>query len=254
MTTEVKRWQVVCLAENKLVEVFSPDVPTLCPNDHPDRSIDTSRVVLLETIKSNRVEVVDGVPGQFQHTSLRMSLPEGDPDSKSVFNFTWPMNIQIWRTEFMPGPEHKGDTINVCIDPDRTIGVLTQNGNIGDTELYLSPSAFGYPGLIRGIEVNLTDGVNTQHVGRLIAFDSTIFKMTVEKPLEYNFSAMSTYFQVCLHIVKDAYISQPLLSYGIGQKGLAAKSLPANIVMRVIWTNGSGAAKDVTFILEYNYL
>lgn len=254
MATEVKRWQVVCLAENKLVEVFSPDVPTLCPNDHPDRSIDTSRVVLLETIKSQRVEVVDGVPGQFQHTSLRMNVEAGDPGSKSVFEFSWPMNIQIWRTEFIPGPEHKGDTINVYIDPDRTIGVLTQNANIGDTELYISSSAFGYPGLIRGIEVKLTDGTQVQDVGRLIGYDSATFKMIIEKPLEYNFAALGTYFQVCLHIVKDAYISQALVPYSIGQKGISAKSLPADIILRIIWTNGSGAAKDVALIIEYNYL
>lgn len=251
-SNSVKRWQVICLAENRLVEVYSPDTPSLCPNDHPDRSIDKTRIVLLETISNDRVEIIDSREGQFQHTTLNMAIPSGAPGSISNHDFTWPIDIKVWKTDFVPGSEHVGDQVDVIVDPDRDIGMLQQSASIGDTELIVSAGVFDYPGLMRGVEVLLDDTVNTENVGRLVGLDRNTFKIVIETPLTQNFAVGTI---VCLNncMVKQTYINHALVPYTIGQKGFSGLRIPANIVMRIVWKNNDGQAKNVHFVMEYNY-
>jgi hypothetical protein len=248
----VKHWQVICLAENKLVNVYSPDTPSMCPNDHPDRSIDKTRVVLLETISNDRVEVVDSTEGQFQHTTLNMAVPSNVPGSVSNHDFSWPIAIKVWKTNFVPSSEHIGDEVDVIVDPNRDIGTLQQNANIGDTELYLNAEVFDYPGLMHGVEILLDNTVSTENVGRLIGYDRNTFKIVIENPLTQNF-AIGTKFCLNSCMVKQAYIDHALIPYTIGQKGFSGLRIPANTVMRIVWKNNNGQSKNVHFTMEYNY-
>lgn len=248
----VKRWQVLCLAENKLVEVYSPDTPTMCPNDHEDRSIDTTRVYLLETISNDRVEVIDSTYGQSQHTTLNMNISSGDPNSVTVHDFSWPIDIKVWKVYFVPGPEHVGDTVEVIIDPDRVIGTLQEEAEMGDTELYVNAEAFDDSNLMRGVEVVLDDTIDQENVGRLIGYDRDTMKMVVENPLTYDF-AVGTKFAINSCMVKDAYIDRSLIPYPICEKGLWGLRIPANTLMRIIWKNSDGQTKDIHLAMEYNY-
>lgn len=103
-SNQIKRWQILCISENRLVEVYSPTMPTLCPNDHPDRSLDKTRVVLLENIKNNNTELVDSVPGQFQHTTLHIHIPTVDTDNVSVHDFFGPLIYRSGRLLSRLGP------------------------------------------------------------------------------------------------------------------------------------------------------
>ncbi len=60
----------------------------------------------------------------------------------------------------------KNDIVNVVADPEVTIGTLTANANIGETVLNVSSTVTD--NAIKGMDVQLTDGVNTEELGRII--------------------------------------------------------------------------------------
>jgi hypothetical protein len=249
---EVKRYRVLCIAENKMVTAYGIKPPTLCPNDHADRSIDHSRTVLAATFKRDQVEIFDPTTGNFQYTTLKFSVPSGSAGDVSDHDFSWPMTLDIWKTEFMAGTEHVGDSMNVMIDPDRVIGILTADANIGDTELSVSSAGFAHPALSPGLEIKLDDTSNSEDLGRITGVDSVNFKLHVENGLTQNFLAgTQVIINVC--IVKDAMVSQTKKAYIMGSKGIKSKELPSDIVMRFRYKNNDGVAKDVHIEMEYNY-
>jgi hypothetical protein len=248
----VKRYRVMCIAENKMVTVYSTEAPTLCPNDHPNREIDHARTMETETLKKNQVEIFDPTAGNFQYTDLPINVPSGAPGNITTHDFSWPMWLNIWKTEFVPGSEHDGDEIDVIFDPDRIVGVLTADAQIGSTELTVSSTLFDYPNLTCGLDVTITDGTNTEDVGRITGIDRVNFKLIVENGLSQTFLT-GTVIQFNLHMVKNAIISRINVPYTLGLKGIQNKGLPPGIVMRYIYKNKNGQAKNCYVGMEYNY-
>jgi hypothetical protein len=250
----VHRYRVLCIAENKMVTAYGEEPPLLCPNDHVDRSLDHSRTIMADTFKKNQVEIFDPTDGNFQYRCIHFSVPSGSPPGEvTPHDFSWPMDLKIWKVEFIPGSEHVGDMVDVIIDPDREIATLTADASINDTELVVASTAFDYPYLTRGIEVKLDDTVNTENVGMITAIDRVNFKLHVETPLTQNFS-IGTKICVNVKMVKDAMINQASRPYVVGQKGFKSKELDANTTMRFNYKNNDGQPKDVYVEMEYNYV
>lgn len=143
----------------------------------------------------------------------------------------------------------------MIINPDKEIGILQYDANIGATEIYANADTFNYSGLSRGIEIRLDDGTNAENIGRIIGYDIDTRKIVFEKPLTQNFTLGA---KICLNncIVKDAFIDNALIPYNIniGGKGSLSNYLTANTVFRVVWKNNGGQSKDICFSMEYNYL
>jgi hypothetical protein len=250
--TVVKHYRVLCIEENKMVTVYGLEPPTLCPNDHADRTIDHSRTIKSGQYSHKTVELQSGTPGNFQYTTIHFTIPAGTPGDVTDHDFSWPMDLMIWRTEFVPGTEHVGDMSSTIISPDQIIGILSADANIGDTELTINSEAFGFPNLTKGIEVMLDDTSNAENLGRIVGIDKVYFKIHVETPLTQNFAAGTN---LCLNIciVKDIAISQSNRSIMIGAKGFSSINVPANTVIRFKYKNNDGLEKDVHIEMEYNY-
>lgn len=251
--TVINQWSALCIEENIMVDIWSPDLPTICPNAiaHTSRALDPTRIIFVKEIRNNQVEVMDGTPGNYQNTTRTLSIPAGDPGSVSTHDISWKSNIKIWTTEFFPQAAHMGDVIGVVIDPDRLVGILVSDHSIGDTILSVSQTVFTYPYLTCGLEVSLNDGVHTQNLGQIISIDYTNYRITVENALTYAFGT-NTGVLINLVSFKNKKISRSNYPYTFGSKGFATKSIPANIVMRFVYTNSSGLAKDVDIDFEYN--
>ena len=249
---EVKRYRVYCIEENLMVTTYGTEVPTLCPNDHPDRTIDHLRTVQVDFFKKNQVEIFDPTEGVYQYTEVHLSIPAGSPGDVTTVDFSWPMNLKIWNTEFVPGAEHTGDTINVFIDPDRVVGGLTAAANIGDTEFTVTSTVFTYPYLVRGIEVKLVNGMIVENLGRITGIDMINFKFTTEFAATQSFPPGSLIL-LNLHIIKNITFSRVGVAYLAGRKGFQNKDIPPNIILRFLYTNSNGAAKDVRIVIDYNY-
>lgn len=251
-TSTLKRWRVLCIAENIMVDVFSIEAPTICPNDHLDRSIDTSRTILAEVISKNTTIIEDNTPGNFQRQMLSISIPAGSPGDITNHDFVWPYNLLIWKTELTPTSSNVGDMLDVSVAPNTIVGALTALANIGDTVLNITSATFGLPNLTRGLVAHITNTITQQDLGRILAVDNTNFQITVENSLTQSYNP-GTLFQITVCVIKEEVFVQPNIKLTVGEKGIRTKSLSENTVLRFTYHNTDGAAKNLYPIMEFNY-
>lgn len=254
MSTTVYQYIVYCITEGQYVTYWGTSPPTTCPNNNTHtidpNSISIQQTISEDTIKTNEVNV-----GKlFQHSSAHLDIPAGTPGSVVSMNLSWPMDINLWQTTLYPLANNLYDVINILIAPNTTLGVLTQNANIGDTLLNVSNTAFTFEYMYKGLIVTLTDGVNTFNAGRITSINSTSLTITVENPLTVAFTAGSTYFQISIQIVRDKIFHQTTIPEHIGNKGFNSMPIQAGTVMQVQYTNMDGTAKTLYTDLEYYYV
>jgi hypothetical protein len=254
MTSVVTAYQyrVYCIYEAAYVNVWGTSAPTLCPNNHTDRAIDTSQTVIINTISNNIVTTQEPTTGKFQSTTLTLNIPTGPPGQISNFDYSFPMDLQIWKSDFFADTANIGDVINGIIAPNSQIGILTSSANIGDTVLNVNKGLVTSIQVTRGVDVFLDDGNNIIAYGRIININSTNNTITVENPLTqtYNSGAM---IRMNIRVIKDMILYYPGKLQKVGEKGFKAKLLPANTIIRIAYTNNSGSAKTCIFVLEYYY-
>lgn len=249
----VHRYRVMCIEENKMVTTYGTEPPTLCPNDHADRTINPFLTVVADTFKKNQVEIFNPTNGNFQYTCICLSIPAGEPDDISTHDFSWPMDLKIWKTEFYSGTEHVGDVLDVVVDPDRVVGLLNEDSTTGSTIMSVSSTVFEHPSLTCGVDVSLDNSGNSEKVGIIKGVDRNNLKLELDTPLPHNFT---TGTKICLNIkmIKNVLIHQPNKMYTVGQKGFNSKNIDAGTVVRFFYKNSTGLAKNVYIEMEYNYV
>lgn len=235
-----------------MVMLWSQEPPTLCPNDHVNRTLDTSLTSIVTSISTNKVNIEDNSPGYYQQTTLKLSIPAGNAGDITNHDFSWPTEIYVMKTQLMPESEHKLDEINVVAAPNTVIGAVIQPANIGDEYVYITPATFSSPNVINGLDVTFKNGGVTED--KIIELmDSDNFRIKLASPLTQTFNA-GTYLFMNLHIIKNLVISSDKFIYESGTKGIQNKHLPAKTILRFFYKNNSGTAKDVHIIFEYKYL
>ena len=251
--TTVCKYRIHCIEENIDVIVHDTSPPTLCPNDHADRTIDTNLTTIISEITTNSFMAYEPTSGYFQHTTRELTIPSGTPGDTPSYDFTWPMDILLWKVEFSPGSACVGDFFNVIADPLKNAGALTTNAVISDTVLDVPASLVTNEDILPGVEVTLDDTTNTQDVGRITLIDKVNNKITVENPLSFNFNSGVTNVLINICLVKDRKIYKADDKIKLAEKGFRGKILPKNTVLRCDYKNNDGAAKALHFDLEYYY-
>jgi len=245
-------YRVFCIEEQQNRSVWSIDPPTMCPNDHADRTIDTNRTTIVDAISKQHVITDDGLTGSYQVINIHYQIPAGSPGDVSIHDVSWPMDLEIWKSKFKPTEEHIGDIGNFIVYPDTIVGILTATATSGSNILTVTPETTDLSmGLVKGHELMLNDTVTTFNAGRIIGINRETFQITMENNLPQNFSA-GTLIVFNAYMVKDYKITNTEF-FILGEKGFKATLLPANIIIRLKYTNMSGNAKDVYIHTEYYY-
>ena len=139
-----------------------------------------------------------------------------------------------------------GDECKVEIAPLTVAGQLTSTSSVNDTHIHVNADCTEYY-VWKSDKITLTDGVNTQDVGRVISkADTTV---NIETPLTYEF-ATGTVVKVTTEIVPQF----KFLSTGevvIGRKTNRGMYMPANYPLVFTYTNKSLTAKTIGFDLEW---
>ena len=238
--SDVIEWQLYCNVEaayiRPILRFRADGPPTLCPNDHANRTDFQTPSVIGETRKNSvKAEIKEeNTPtnGKFQARALSLYAAAG---TTSTGDFTWPFPVSIldfwWNTD----PEDRGDQVSVCVAPDTITGALTASAGIGDTVLSVQLTVVQntYP----GDTIKLYDGVQLLDAGRVIARNVLTQQLTLETPLTLAFSAASpTYVQSTTHIVTVSEIGRAA-EVAIGRGKIGASHVPKNTIVRATWTN-----------------
>lgn len=249
MTTEVNKYRIWCIEEGTNVCVWSENEPTICPNDHPDKTIDTAQTVILETLNVNHVKVEEDTDGYFESMDLLINIPTGTPGDVTEHDITWDMDILLWKTILTPTADMIGDSISVLAAPEKTVGVLTAPVSIGDTVLNVNSTVTD--NIWRGFLVTVDDGVNKDVLGRCTNVDSVGGTITVKTPTTYAYSS-GVPVKISVYVLQDIYISDTN-KIVLGDKGFKGKTIDKDVIVRIYYTNNSGTSKEFRWRIEcYN--
>ena len=248
MSTKIYKYRVWCIAEAKYVTVWSDTAPTLCPNDHVDRSIDGSLTSVVKTISEDTVTAEEPTYGYFQSRSFKFSVPAGTPGDVSIFDESWVSKIFLWRSIFYIKNENIGDIINVQAGPNTTIGVTTAALSPGETVITANSTVFDYL-LYRGLHVQITDGVNTDVLGEVTNIDKNNFQFTVTNATTNSF-AIGSYVQMTVCSIQN-FEPTEVGNVKFADKGFKGQTVAPGQIMRLQYTNNDGAAKNIHLRLEY---
>lgn len=250
--TEVYQYRVYCIEEASFVYTWSTETPTICPNNHVDRSIDLNNVVIIGKVGENRVIAGQDSLKNFQHTCIPINVPAMTPGDVYVQTFSWPMLIQIWKTEFYTNTEHVNDRLTIYVAPDTVVGVLTQAASINDTTIHVSSTVINNNVFSNGVDIELDNGVISEEPGRVIGHSTSLNTVTFETPLTQNF-AIGTYVKLNLKVINDVVMHRTESVYKIAEKGLKGRTIPANTNLRALYTNTNGQEKKLYLVIEIYY-
>jgi len=248
----IYQYRVYCIEEGKNVTVWSKTKPTLCPNDHTDRSIDPIRTTVIDTISKQHVITDDGLQGNYQVINIEYDIPSGASGDVTIHDRSWPMDLEVWRSYFKPQSQHIGDKVDFITAPDTLIGALTATGISGSTGLTVTSITTDLEtGIVKGHEITITDTITPTHLGRIIGIDRENYQLIMELPLPQDYPIGSAII-LQPYMVKD-YTIIDTEKIVLGEKGFKATILPANTIVRLIYTNHDGNAKKIYVHTEYYY-
>ena len=247
-TKIVYQYRVYCIEEATYVTLWGETEPTLCPNNHADRTINSSSTTIIDKINIDTVKAEEPTYGYFQSKSLEFNIPAGATGDVSTFDESWVSKILLWRSIFYINSENLGDVINVQAGPNTTIGVITAALSPGETVITANSTVFDYL-LYRGLHVRITDGVNIDALGEVTNIDKENFQFTVSTATTNSF-AIGSYIQLTICSIQNLKLTQ-IGNIKVANKGFKGQSVEPGQIMRLNYTNNDGLAKTINLRLEY---
>lgn len=236
MSRTLYRYRVQCIAEARPVYVWATEPPTLCPNDHPDRSIQGDAVIFDEFSEGDVVATIreESTPtnGKFQFTSLQFIVPA---EGTAIHEQSWPHPVSVLDFWWVTDVEDRGDIVSLLVGPDTPTGVLTTSASAADTLLNVQSTVVDYT--YPGDTIRLYDGSSTSEEMLVIGRDTENSTITVESGVSAAWSATSpTYVLSTTRVVVDCEIGREW-RITVGKGKIGGSYIPTNVVVRTVWRN-----------------
>jgi len=244
------KYLVPCLTEGFNVTTdYKTSFPTECPNNNT-HIIDVSGISVLHTLAAKIVTINENstVPdgGNYRADQFELSVI-GGTGTVNTYDITYPYNVSAYAVIFMPMIDNMGDTFQVVAYPDTVIGLITAALSTLDTELFL-PSIVG---LSKGFQLSVTDGINTDNLGEIINIDVINNKVIFSNPVVNPFIIGSTVSFTVPRIKNGKFVNTQ--NWILGLSRIGSSGLMANAIVRLAYTNLTGTAKTLNFIVELSY-
>ena len=243
---QVNRYRLWCVTENANVYTWSDSLPIQCPNNS-GHVIDGASCTIIDSVASDSVSIdQDG-----GHTNLNymcrgysMSIPYGQTVTKDI---TFPFNISISTVHFTTDSTQTGDHIMGLVAPGTTIGLTTSAVNTGDQSINVSGDVIKY--VVIGTLVQLVDTSQNPPVvsklGTVYQVDAVNNKITCATGSTVAFPKSGVSVQTAFNNID--IVLGPAQTYTLGASQIKAAPIPANTIIRTVYTNNSsGAMMGVT--------
>lgn len=248
MSSTVYQYRIYCIEEATYVTTWGTQTPVLCPNNHSDRSINSSLTTIIDKIEPMAVTAEEPTYGYFQSKCFEFDIPSGVTGDVSTYDVSWVGNILLWRSIFYIKDENLEDRIDVEAGPQTVVGVNTVAVSPGDTVINVNSTVIDYV-LYRGLHIHITDGVNQDYLGETLAIDKVNYQITIGNAATNSF-APGSYIQMTVCSVEN-FVPCMVGAIKFADKGFKGQSLTAGTIIRLKYTNNNGAAKKIHLRLEY---
>lgn len=248
----LKKYMVFCIALNSYVKTdYMDTVPTKCPQTGGE--IDPERTTIIDVIDDNTITIKEPTTGWFQCTTVLMDIPAGEPGTVTKIDTEFPMDIQLWKSDLVVKQNMVGDSICLINNPDQSVGYITDDVLIGDTVFTVNDTVLS--NIIEGVDITLTDKINTCDLGRVVDIDITKKEITVEKPSKFNFyhSGNGSLVLINFCMIRNYILDNPNIRTEFGSKGFRQASIAKKTKLRLVYTNNNGEAKQFNFKIEYYF-
>jgi hypothetical protein len=240
------QYRLFCTSENTNVYTWNRIIPTVCPNNNTHQ-INTESISIVDTVSNLNVNIVQatGTGESYKCYSYMLTIPPHQTVSQT---YSWPINLNVMTINFTTREEQFGDIIQCFIAPKTTIGVITQNIQIGDTIFHATSTFTKY--LKVGYFVQVTNGSQIILLGTCTSVDIETNTFKTDTPANLAMTA-GAYLQMTIHNVR--FIIGHADSTHLATKHLGSSYLPANIKVVFEYQNNSDTERQFVFYFEAFY-
>ena len=243
----INNYRIFCNTESLFVNVWSTDIPSVCPNNI-QHQIDTNSISVVDTISSNAVNIIqykDGIQGLYRVLSRSMFIPARQTISEDT---SYDIPVSILSINFITTTENSGDIVNCYVAPNTIIGKITKDINNGDKVINVSPTVI--TNVKRGYIINITNGSKIINMGECTDINPVTNTITCNSRANDNIN-LGSIVQITIHNIKD-FILGPPSSITFNNKTLQTTLIAKNTILRMIYQNNSDI--DTTFYTFIEFL
>ena len=251
MTTPVIRWRVYCETESEWSEGYLAEgiEPSVCFNDTA-HTINTNSFQELAKVSNNNVSIIEEVVptgGYHKSVSYKIDCTPGVSTHDYIFDYA----ISAFSISFNIIDDHRNDTLETIVAPNTIIGVITSDVSIGDTIINVSPTVIQHIKI--GFYVNLDDSNINENLGIVTNIDTINSTITVKTASTTAFSASSpTYVKMSIKAIDNFTFGYPG-NYVLGGTKIGGSYIPANTIIRIVYTNNGETTKYFYPVIDYLY-
>jgi hypothetical protein len=250
--SSVYKYRVYCNTDSKYEYVWNTTAPTTCPTN-TGHSINTGTISIVDEVSTGIIKIKEeNIPTgeNFRAECFALAGATG-PDVSSTRDFTWPYPITVLEIKLYVEDQNTGDQIALQVGPNTVIGAITSSVSAGATSITVSSTVLEY--LMKGYNLSLTDGVNTDDCGRVVNINNTTSTVTFDVATTHAFSHTSpTYVRQTVRVIDDFTLG-PKWLVSIGDSKIGGAYVPPNTIVRTIYTNKGNTSKVLYAQIEYLY-
>lgn len=255
MSSAVNRYKIYCNTEAKFVEGWGTNVPTACYNNNT-HGVNLNSWQIIETVSSDVVKIKEDsivIPRNVWIKHIEFSNVASGTTQDQFFTFS--ILTSMYSFTLATDDTNKGDELTIAINPDTTLGLISQNVSAGDTSLYAPAGLLAYGW--NGFEIKITDGVNTNLLGAIKNIDKVTGIVTFTNPAVNNFSSTNTLVKMTYYTMKDLKFGAPGIMR-FGDDVIGGATPPIGTVTKFTYKNNTqpGGSTDTpkSFILYLTLL
>jgi hypothetical protein len=237
----------------KYVWSESSTLPQECPSNS-SHVINPLSVSVVDSISQQAVTIDNrNIPAGQQPVGDNYRLTtiafDARANSTTFKDVKFPFPILALNGTLYTSEEMRGDILSVIAGEDTTIGIITSDVGAGETTFSVNSTVLKFISI--GSYIRVTDEYNTTQYIFVVDIDPQRFTVTVEDPVLFDFSRGS--------LVQFAGIFGDNIEIGhvgpivTGSKSLKTMYIPANVIIRIKYTNKSNFEKRVSVLLDYYY-
>jgi hypothetical protein len=232
----VNQYQIYCITEGAFVKGFGTALPTVCyTND--THTVGANSAQLIQTISSSQVSIKQNQSTTGTNFFVKdIKFTNVESQTTQSVDYTFDILTSVYNYDFFVDDTNVGDYFTINVRPNTALGLVTQDINIGDTTLHGSAGLLMYGR--RGYEIKITDGTNTDDLGRILSIDTGTGIVTFTNATTHEYSAANTNIIMNYYVMKNYTIA----GYGqvrYGDNIFAAATVPAGTTVRYTYQNNS---------------
>jgi hypothetical protein len=233
----VSKYRVFCNDEQKFIEGWSEDEPVLCFNNNSHK-INLNSIQVVETISDSQVKIIEDNISVSRNIKVEtLSVVDVPADSSTSSTYVFKSTASMYSVRFHTDVSNSGDEVSLTVNPNSTIGVITSPITAGDTVINPPITMFSFKGL--GFSAKVTDGVNTNNLGRILSMDHLNETIEVENAAIDDFAAGSV-FQISYHIMENVLLGAPG-AYTFGDDMIGGVPVPRDTNLLLTYKNNDSA-------------